>query len=133
MGKIRKTETRGTEYERFGANLASARIAAGLSQSEMAERMEIPQSTYCGYETGTRKVPLSQIIALAAALNTTPDALIGTKEMGIPVPSKNNMELSAIEMEMVRRFRMLGPGERGMLLRSLGIDETSEKRDATTA
>jgi hypothetical protein len=43
------------------------------------------------------------------------------------------MELSTIEMEMVRRFRMLGPGERGMLLRSLGIDETSEKRDATTA
>ena len=105
----------------------------GLTQQQVAEALGISRSAYCGYETGTRKVPLSQIIALAAALNTTPDALIGTKEMGIPVPSKNNMELSTIEMEIVRRFRMLGPGERGMLLRSLGIDETSEKRDATTA
>ena len=77
MGKIRKTETRGTEYERFGANLASARISAGLSQSEMAERMEIPQSTYCGYETGRRSLDIDTIAKLSKFYNLSIEKFVG--------------------------------------------------------
>ena len=37
--------------------LKAKRIRAGLTQTQLAERLGIPKTTYCGYERGHRPVP----------------------------------------------------------------------------
>lgn len=131
MGRTRTQKAMEPECIIFGNNMARCRLALNKSQADVALELGVPQSTYAGWETGTAKIQLPAMIAVAKYYNVSVDALMS--DAPIAPAAASNMELSTIEMEMVRRFRMLGPGERGMLLRSLGIDETSEKRDATTA
>jgi len=48
--------------------LIEARVAAGLSQSEMAERLGITQEAYCRYETGSRRPSLDMAWRIAQIL-----------------------------------------------------------------
>ena len=79
MNKM-QAQTRGEDYERFGKNLASLREKLGLSQYDISKKLELSQSTYAGYETGTRKIPLSMIIKLSNFFGVKPDVLIGAEE-----------------------------------------------------
>lgn len=62
----------------FGENLKRARERKGYTQQQVADRLGITKSTYCGYETGKRKPDVPKIKALAVALNTPSDALLET-------------------------------------------------------
>lgn len=122
MSKPPKAPTHGPEYETFGRNVAIARVALGLSQYDVAAKLGMTQSTYSGYETGTRKVPLSVIIKISEILHRTPDELLGTK---FPIQN-NNFLLSDLEKEIIKKFRTLNNGERAMFLRTIGIEEKGE-------
>lgn len=63
-------------YKNFGKRLASLRIKTGLTQKEVAERMGTVQSTYSGYELGTRKITLEIVVKLASIFDVSPDYLI---------------------------------------------------------
>lgn len=63
----------------FAENLKRARDRMGLTQQQVANRLEITNSTYCGYETGKRKPNPERIKALAQILNTPADILLGTQ------------------------------------------------------
>ena len=102
-------------------------MALGLSQADIAKSLGMTQSTYAGYETGTRKVPLSVIIQLADYLEKTPDELISGKSTGSHI-AKNDFQLSALEKDIIRKFRTLNNGERAMFLRTIGVED--EKREA---
>lgn len=119
MSKGRSQATRGGIYEEFGANIARCRVAIGLSQSEVADRLQVPQSTYSGYESGTRKVPLSVIVQLSDFFGKTPDELISGEETS----SSLSLELSPLDIQILDRFHSLSMGEQNMILRSLGIEE----------
>ena len=56
------------------------RIAAGLRQVDLAEKMGVTQSTVCGWETGAAMPQAALLPALADALNCTIDALFGRGE-----------------------------------------------------
>ena len=75
-----QAQTRGEDYERFGKNLASLRENLGLSQYDISKKLGLSQSTYAGYETGTRKIPLSMIIKLSDFFKVKPDTLIGLED-----------------------------------------------------
>ncbi|MEE6208388.1 MAG: helix-turn-helix transcriptional regulator [Alphaproteobacteria bacterium] len=120
MSKNQTQQPHGAIYERFGRNVANARAALGLSQSEVAARLGMPQSTYRGYESGTRKIPLSVIVQLSDFYGVSPDDLISGE---VSAPAAVGFDLSPLEKQIVIRFRSLPDGERNMILRSLGIDE----------
>ena len=132
MPKNSKAPTHGPEYEEFGRNLAVARVALGLSQADIAKSLDMTQSTYAGYETGTRKVPLSVIIQLANYLGKSPDELISGKPSCVQIV-KNDFSLSDLEKDIIRKFRTLNNGERAMFLRTIGVDDTEKGESAKMA
>ena len=132
MPKNSKAPTHGPEYEEFGRNLAVARVALGLSQADIAKSLGMTQSTYAGYETGTRKVPLSVIIQLANYLGKSPDELISGKPSGVQIV-KNDFSISDLEKDIIRKFRTLNNGERAMFLRTIGVDDTEKGESAKMA
>jgi transcriptional regulator with XRE-family HTH domain len=77
----KSAKTHEKEYEQFGKNLSMLRISRGLSQYEIAEKLRMPQSTYAGYETGTRKVPLSVILQLCKFFDVRAGVLIGSESV----------------------------------------------------
>lgn len=115
MGKTRTVVPRGEEYVEFGKNLAACRNALGLSQAEIARQLGIIQSTYAGWETGTRKVQLSTIIQLANFFHVDVDVLIGTKSLIVPA-SHDNFILKESEKAFVLKCRMLNSTGKAKLL-----------------
>lgn len=69
----------GDDYIQFGKNIADAREKMGLTQAEASKLLDIAQSTYAGYETGVRKVPLSIIKKLSNFYNISADILLETE------------------------------------------------------
>ena len=65
---------------RFAENLKAARLAAGLTQKEVAERVGVAKSTYSLYESGKRAPVVKGIKQLAKALGVTADELLGLPE-----------------------------------------------------
>ena len=53
---------------RFAARLRELRVAAGLSQAEVAKRLDVKQSTVSLWESGERAPSLNQLPAIAYAL-----------------------------------------------------------------
>jgi len=63
----------------FGERLHAAREAAGLSQSQIAEKMGVIQSTYSDWERYPVAVRPDQIEKLARLLNVSVEYLFGRK------------------------------------------------------
>lgn len=59
-----------------GRRIADARRAAGLTQAELADRLNWPRDTLIHYEHGRRALALDRLAAIAAALNLHPAALL---------------------------------------------------------
>jgi transcriptional regulator with XRE-family HTH domain len=69
------TKTR-TARELFGEHVRDLRQERALTQSELAERMGVPQSRISEMESGTRAPNLVTLLRLAAALECKPTALL---------------------------------------------------------
>jgi transcriptional regulator with XRE-family HTH domain len=61
--------------ERFAVNLRQARDTAGISQEELAERIEVHRTEISLLERGGREPRLGTLVKLAVALGTSPEAL----------------------------------------------------------
>lgn len=107
MAKGRTAESHGPEYLQFGANVAKLRKARGLSQVEIAAALGINQSTYAGWETGTRKVQLSTMLQLSKFFGVSVDSLIGTKELSLPAVKDRGFDLKESEKNLVLAYRRL--------------------------
>jgi transcriptional regulator with XRE-family HTH domain len=56
------------ESEKFVALLRSVRTQAGLTQAELAERLDLPQSFVSKYESGERRLDLIELRQICKAL-----------------------------------------------------------------
>ena len=112
-------DIKGEEYVRFGCNVMKARKEKGISQKQISNMLKVPQSTYAGYETGTRKVPLSIIIKLAKILNKTPDELIGTQQGS---KGKNGIMVNGFEKDLVISYRNADEVDKAIVRRTLKLD-----------
>lgn len=124
MSKKRTVKARSPEYEELGKRLAEARNSLDISQSEAARRIGITQSTYSGYETGTRRIKLSMLQKIAVVYNVTVDYLIGTSAY---LENRSPLMLSDQEHELIEKYRTLSETEKSMIRRSLGIFGAAEK------
>ena len=75
----------------FPEQLRKARIAAGLTQQQVADAMGITNSTYCGYETGKRQPDVPKIKQLSNILGISGDALLETGYEKAPAKGERNV------------------------------------------
>lgn len=96
-------------YKDFGVRLAHLRKEKGLSQNELSRLLDMPQSTYAGYETGNRKITLELIKKFALFFSVSPTYLV----TGSNSPEKAPVDiiLSSDETDLIKKYRMLD--ERG--------------------
>jgi transcriptional regulator with XRE-family HTH domain len=66
-------------FRELGQRIAALRKAQGLTQVQLAETLGLTQQMIASYEVGRRRVPVSLLPALARALSTSLEALIGEK------------------------------------------------------
>lgn len=69
---------------RIGQNLAAARRARGLRQSDIAERMRIPTSQYARLERGEHESGIVKYLDAYWAINMAPEELLHRLEERIP-------------------------------------------------
>lgn len=62
----------------LGERLAALRKTQGLTQVQLAERLDVCQQAVTAYESGQRRVPISMLPALADTFGVTVEELIGT-------------------------------------------------------
>lgn len=82
----------------FPSQLRAARIAAGLTQRQIADAIGITNSTYCGYETGKREPDVAKIKKLSKILNVPADNLLdtGISPQKSPLYSSEAMEVARV-------------------------------------
>lgn len=67
---------RGTQNETMGMRIRKQRVLLGMTQEELAERMNIPKATVSAYENDRVDLKASTILELARHLGMTPNALL---------------------------------------------------------
>lgn len=61
----------------LGRRIREARMLRGLTQPEMAKRLDLSLRTYQKYEEGSRNPQLDSLVLIATILNVTTDWLLG--------------------------------------------------------
>lgn len=74
-----------TIEEQLGQNIKDKRIACGMSQFELAEKMGTEQTYISKLEAGKKKLRVDTVVRIAAALETTASELIN----GISIQAEN--------------------------------------------
>lgn len=92
----------------FGENLRGARIAAGLTQEALAQRLGVVKQTIGNYERGEREPDLATLRAIAAALGVTPADLLDDSPATQPIKGGITMNpITLNELLMVVSARRL--------------------------
>ena len=113
-------------YIEFGRRLAFIRQNSKLSQSQIAQKLNIAQSTYAGYEKGVRKIPLEIIVQLSKILNISPTILILGDEPNIV------KDYTISEQELIKKYRQLTAEQQGAIENSINYYIKANKKDQTT-
>lgn len=64
-------------FKQLGKRIAELRKEMGLTQTQLADTLEISQQLIAAYEAGSRKVPASMLPVLAKLFAVTLEQLIG--------------------------------------------------------
>lgn len=64
----------------FIENLKAARIAAKMTQADVAEKIGVAKSTYSQYESGKREPGIPRVKMIAKVLDVPAEVLIGKEE-----------------------------------------------------
>ena len=102
------------------------RLQMGLTLLDVADALGVKEATAQRYESGAIKnISHETVCKLSEILRCPPSYLMGWEDFA--APTAVGLELSALETQIITRFRSLSDGERNMILRSLGIDEEIKK------
>lgn len=72
----------------LGYRIRETRTQRGISQSELAKRINKSKSAVCGYESNAQIPPSEVLVSIATVLNVSLDYLVGF-DMEEPVSLKN--------------------------------------------
>jgi transcriptional regulator with XRE-family HTH domain len=104
------TQSEKTFFRAMGERIASLRKDANLSQQQLADTMQVSQQTIASWEVGRRRVPVSLLPALARALGTTVEALIGEK-----APPAKRGPTPKLQQQMQRLSALPKPKQRAVM------------------
>ena len=82
----------------FAKRLKWQREDRHASKKFVAERIDIPYTTYCGYESGAREPNLEMLVRIADFYDVTLDYLLGRVEN--PLSVKQILEISSSDEEL---------------------------------
>lgn len=100
--------------EHFGQRVRAARVAAGLTQLELARAMGYStRSTISRIESGDNQIPMDRLAALSRALGVTPAYLLGQDA----APAREEPPQDALWQEFIALSRTLRRDQLEMLLR----------------
>jgi transcriptional regulator with XRE-family HTH domain len=87
---------------KLARNLVAARVAAGVTQQQLAERADVSRATIAQIEAGVSDPKFSTILQLARALNVDPLLLLlGTNELAT-IASLLKLDLASPQYEQLR-------------------------------
>lgn len=69
-------------------NIRNLRIDRGLTQSKVAEYLNVKQNTYSQYEIGVLNYPVDVVVKLADYYGVSVDYLLGRTSVREPYPAK---------------------------------------------
>lgn len=72
-------------HEALCMALTEARKSAGLTQSDLAERLQCHQSLVARIESGERRIDVVELVVLARAIGITAVAALDAVEVATPV------------------------------------------------
>lgn len=113
--------------KRIGRSARAARTSQGLTQADVAERLELSGEFYGRLERGTSMPSVQTLVSLARALQTTPDVLLGFS----PTPTaskKTSPSPSNRDRVLDRRLRRASAGALKLVRLLLGELEKAEGR-----
>lgn len=84
----------------FPLKLREARHNKGLTQQQIADKMGITKTTYCGYENGRREPDVEKIKKLACILELSCDELL-------EIDYRDKNYVSPVEMTGIKKYRTL--------------------------
>ena len=94
----------------LGKRIRKLRTEAGLTQSDLAEKLEIKKSTVSAYENGDRKPNKDTVIKIAYLFNVTTDWLLGLDERSEVIDLTG---FSDRDIRIIRQFIASIVGKRG--------------------
>jgi len=92
----------------LGQRLAQVRKEQGLTQTELADALDLSQAVIAEYEAGRKNIPTWRLVNLAEALGVTPDVLLAERNGGrakrgpTPKLQKQMERISALPKEHQR-------------------------------
>lgn len=93
----------------FHEELKAARIKTGLTQQQIADKLGITKSTYCGYETAKRSPDPQRIKQLAKVLHVSADALLDISIEKETSPAPAEAKTGEVTREMsIQLLKALG-------------------------
>lgn len=96
------------ELVQIGTRIKELRLKRGLKQKELADKVQIPYSTFANYENNKREPNQEQIEKIADALGVTSYNLLGISTEQLLQPLKNEVKflnyLSSLGYEYVDTF-----------------------------
>lgn len=108
-----------TSNEFLGPHMKKLRTQAGLTQSQVAEALQVTPGYISNVENNRTAMSLRILMYYAKLMNTTLDALVGQI-----VPQ---YEPSALDHELLDKITKLTPQQKKKLLKTLEIWEDNEE------
>lgn len=88
--------------------LKELRLEADLTQKQLAEKLQIGQSTIVGYERGDREATITNLIRYADYFKISLDSIVGrSDDFGNVTVQSSAPALSAEEKELLALFRQM--------------------------
>lgn len=101
---------------RVGVRIKELRRAAGRTQKQIAAQIGVTGAQFHRYETGATRVAASRLIAIAAALGTRPEALMGMPPPAVSVPVLPEGAPSDDLVELVEAYGAISDPRRRLAL-----------------
>lgn len=97
----------------FKDRLKELRISRGLTQDDLASRLDIPSSTVRRYETDEKSMPKHERLEkIADFFGCTVDYLLGRNDED----SVNEVNLNPVDRQILEEFRKLDPKDQEYMI-----------------
>ena len=73
---------------KYSERIRSLREDRDLTQSQIADMLQVGQRTYCDYELGKTRIPVDSLIILAKFYNVSMDFISGISDLKTTYPVK---------------------------------------------
>jgi len=105
---------KGENTKNFSSRLADLRKASGLSQQQLADKVDVSRRVIAYYEVESDNPPSNLVVLLSKALNVSADELLGIK------PIKNNGDKPSLKFtRRMKQIESLPPSQQKALLKTI--------------